>query len=140
MLSMPPDAPIELSERARSLWMDLAAAYDEIEIALGHPEGTPLKGLAERIVALEHELRPLVAQLAALRTRSEHDPRLPPIWAETDRVVERLANRQPTLVRAALAARDDAASRLARLRNDRRQRALYGGPTEAEPHFTSQRA
>lgn len=137
---MLPETPIELSERARSLWELLATAYDEIEIALVDPASAPLATLAERIVGLEHELRPLVARLAAVRTRTPPDARLAAIWQETDRVVERLAGRQPTLVRAALAARDDAASRLARARTERRQRALYGGSTEADPHFTSQRA
>jgi hypothetical protein len=137
---MPPETPVELSERARSLWELLATAYDEIEIALVDPASAPLASLAERIVALEHELRPLVAQLAAVRTRTVPDARLSEIWSETDRVVEKLANRQPTLVRAALAARDDTASRLSRARTERRQRALYGGTSETDPHFTSQRA
>jgi hypothetical protein len=135
------EALLESSERAHVLWHDLAVAYDEIEQALTAPEAVPLAALAERIVALETELRPLVAQMGA--ARSAHpaaDARLQKLWSETDRVVETLSRRQPTLVRAALAARDDTASRLSRVRNDRRQRALYGAETDATPRFTSQRA
>jgi hypothetical protein len=135
------ESSLELSERAFALWQDLAVAYDEIEVALEAPGDAPLASLAKRIVALEGELRPLVARLAAIRSRaSDADAGLATLWGETDRIVEALANRQPTLVRAALAARDDAASRLARVRNDRRQRALYGGSGATEPRFTSQRA
>jgi hypothetical protein len=138
---MPRDPLLESSERAHALWQSLAVAYDEIEQALIAPEAVPLAALAERIVSIENELRPLVAQMGAVRsTHSLADARLQKLWSETDRVVETLSRRQPTLVRAALSARDDTASRISRVRIDRRQRAHYGAESDATPRFTSQRA
>lgn len=138
---MPREALLESSERAHALWQSLAGAYDDIEQALTAPEAVPLAALAERIVALETELRPLVAQMGAARsTHSAADARIQKLWSETDRIVETLSRRQPTLVRAALAARDDTASKLSRSRHDRRQRAHYGAELDATPRFTSQRA
>jgi hypothetical protein len=135
------EALLESSERAHALWQSLAVAYDDIAHALTAPEAVPLAALAERIVAIENELRPLVAQMGAARSsHSPTDARLQKLWSETDRVVETLSRRQPTLVRAALAARDDTAGRLSRVRNDRRQRARYGAELDATPRFTSQRA
>lgn len=138
---MPPESAHTLSQQALGLWQTLAQAYDEIELALQAPESVPLAALAARIVSLETELRPLVAQLAAVRSREgDVDERLRSLWSETDRVVQGLAGKQPTLVRAALAARDETAHRLSRLHSERRQRAHYGDRSHAAPRFTSQRA
>jgi len=131
----------ELSERAFALWQNLATAYDDIERALQAPESVPLAALATQIVSLESDLRPLVARLAAIRSEPGNaGAELHALWQETDRVVETLARRQPTLVRAALAARDETATRLARARDERRGRAHYGNVPAGAPRFTSQRA
>lgn len=112
---MPPDAAVDaLGRRTLDLWRELHAAYDALGPALAAPEADALGALARRIAALEHELAPLVEQLRARRARGDDDASQDALWREIDRVVESLVERSPALVRAALAARDGVAERLAR--------------------------
>src|SRR5262245_47811868 len=98
----PDQSAVETSMRALSLWRELAIAYDDIALALERPEGGPLRALAQRIVELEEDLRPMVVRIAALRAELESDPALSAIWTETDGLIASLASRQPTLVRTAM--------------------------------------
>ena len=75
----------ELSRTALILWQSLRVAYDAIEDALAAPERHDLAALGERIVSLEVELKPLVGELAAARSRrGAGDPQLVEIWRATD--------------------------------------------------------
>jgi hypothetical protein len=131
---------VGLSVRALSLWRQLALAYDDIAIALKRPESSELCSLAQRIVEIEEDLRPLVVRIAALRAEIDPDPALGAMWRETDALIESLARRHPALVRTATAARDEAAAALARSRVARTQSASYQLQLRRwEPSFTSRR-
>jgi hypothetical protein len=137
---MPPDpGAVNTSLRALSLWRQLAVAYDDIALALERPEGGELRTLAQRILELEEDLRPLVVRIGALRAELEAEPGLTAIWSETDALIESLASRQPTLVRTATAARDEAAAALARSQIARSQSAAYRVQRDTTPSFTSRR-
>jgi len=136
---------LERSRTALGLWRDLERAYDDIAHALAGG-GHELGALAERIVALEHELKPLVAERSALRSRAaETAPHGSPedellrVWRETDALIETLAERQPMLVRAALAARHETAQRLHDARRARLRARSYD-PPDAAPRLASRRA
>ena len=138
---MPPEnSAVETSVRALSLWRQLAIAYDDITLALACPEGGELRTLAQRILELEEDLRPMVVRIAQLRAELEAEPGLTAIWNETDAVIESLASRQPALVRTAIGARDEAAAALARSQVARSQSAAYRTSRSTAPSFTSRRA
>lgn len=110
---MPPDgALLARSRTALALWETLRAAYDDIGAALAAPESHDLATLGARIVGIEAELKPLVAELAAARSRGSTDAELLELWHATDALVASLAERHPALVRAALDARSATAERL----------------------------
>lgn len=138
---MPPESALAaLSRVALHHWRALRAAYDEIEGALEAPEQHDLALLGARIVALECDLKPLIAELAAERSRGDvAEPALLPVWDEIDQVVSSLATRQPELVRAALAARAATAARLEGMRVARSQLREYGANDASAPRLTSQR-
>jgi hypothetical protein len=137
----PESALSALSRVALRLWQGLRAAYDEIEGALEAPDQHDLALLGARIVALECELKPIIAELAAERSRGEAgEPALVPLWEEIDTVVSSLATRQPELVRAALAARAATAARLEGMRAARGHLRDYASPDSGAPRLTSQRA
>jgi hypothetical protein len=129
------------SRAALALWQSLRVGYDAIEAALAAPERHELALLGERIVALEAELKPLVGELMAARSRSTtSDPVLLEIWRATDATVESLAARQPTLVRAALDARSATAARLEVARAARGQLRSYEGGDGRGAQLTSRHA
>jgi hypothetical protein len=139
---MPLDAGLlDRSHAALGLWRDLQRAYDDIAQALAGGAGRELGALAERIVALEHELKPLVAERTALRTRAAANAgaELDAVWRETDAVIEALAERQPALVRAALAARHETAQRLHDAQRGRARARSYDA-VDASPRLASRRA
>jgi hypothetical protein len=137
----PESALSALSRVALRLWQGLRAAYDEIEDALEAPEQHDLALLGARIVAIECELKPLIAELAAERSRGgAAEPALLPLWEEIDQVVSSLATRQPELVRAALAARAATAARLEGVRVARDHLREYAPGDSRAPRLTSQRA
>jgi len=137
----PESALAALSRVALEHWRALRAAYDEIEGALEAPEQHDLALLGARIVALECDLKPLIAELASERSRGDAaEPALLPLWEEIDDVVSALATRQPELVRAALAARAATAARLDGMRVARSQIREYGAADGGAPRLTSQRA
>jgi len=133
------DEEIARSTRALALWCELRDAYDALDVALAAPEARDLGDLAQRIVALEAALTPLVADINATRARDASPaPAVEALWAEIDAVIESLAARQPGLVRLALAARGAAAERLrslasarVQLRHYRRQQSAAGEPLRA---------
>ena len=139
---MPREAGLlERSLAALALWQDLRAAYDAIEEALGSPERYDLAALGSRIVALESALRSLIGELAAARSRpDETDRDVADIWQAIDDVVTSLAARQPTLVRAALAARSETAERLESMRAARGQLRRYQPAPQSAAQLTSRRA
>ena len=137
----PESALSALSRVALRLWQSLRAAYDDIEGALEAPDQHDLALLGARIVALECELKPIIAELAAERSRAgESEPALLPVWEEIDALVSSLATRQPELVRAALAARAATATRIAGVRMARGRLRDYGSSDSGAPRLTSQRA
>ena len=143
---MPPDEQIRLrkSEEALALWRRLAGLYDEIEGALRDLRpGTDIGRLGREIVEVETELRPLVAEIGEYRAAVRHvSPPLRELWAEADGVIANLAERQPSLTRAAIAARDGASTALARLRSVRRDSVAYRQPPGSgrSPQFASRQA
>ncbi len=139
---MPPeDGARAVSERALDLWRELRTSYDQIDEALGAPDAEVLATLAKRIVSIEEDLRPLVGEIASIRTElGDQDGALVSLWQEADSLIRSLADRQPALVRAATAARDGASSALARLRLHRTQSAHYRDAPTGEPRFASRRA
>lgn len=129
---------LERSRAALSRWWDLRDAYDAIDAALGEPEQADLAALAARVVELEQDLKPRIADLAAARSATAPpDAVLHDVWAEIDGVVHSLAKRQPQLVRAALAARTATVQRLEELRVARGQLRSYAGPLQSEARYTS---
>ena len=136
---MPHEQPLlERSRAALERWLELRAAYDAIDEALAEPERADLGALASRIVTLENDLKPRIADLSAARTAtSAPDRALAELWREIDGVVGSLARRQPQLVRAALAARAATAQRLEELRIARGQLRTYAGPAQREAFYTS---
>lgn len=137
----PESALSALSRVALRLWQGLREAYDEIEGALEAPDQHDLALLGARIVAIECELKPIIAELAAERSREGMaEPALLPLWDEIDQVVSSLASRQPELVRAALAARAATAARLEGVRSARDQLREYASSAPGSARLTSQRA
>jgi hypothetical protein len=138
---MQPESPLSvLSRVALRLWCGLRDAYDQIEGALEAPDQHDLALLGARIVALECELEPIIAELAAERSRrAAAEPALAPLLEEIDQVVASLATRQPELVRAALAARAATAVRLEGVRVARGRLRDYGSSDAGAPRLTSQR-
>ena len=66
---MPLDAPLlERSRAALERWLELRAAYDAIDAALADPDQADLGALANRVVTLEHDLKPRIADLSAARS------------------------------------------------------------------------
>jgi hypothetical protein len=139
---MPLDASAQThAQQTLACWHALRDAYDAIEHALAAPDPADLRALAARIVTLEGELEPRIAELASARSRTNHPaPVLTAIWGEIDGVVSELASRQPRLVRAALAARSATVQRLDELRVARDQVRRYAGPPSAGGRFTSRSA
>lgn len=137
--AMPPDvALLERSRAALARWIDLRAAYDAIDEALADPARADLAALATRVVTLENDLKPRIADLSAARSATPApEPALAGVWREIDGVVGSLATRQPQLVRAALAARAATAQRLEELRVARGQLRSYAGPARGEAVYTS---
>lgn len=136
---MPPDAPLlDRSRAALERWLELRAAYDAIDAALADPEHADLGTLANRVVTLENDLKPRIADLSAARSATASpDVALTDLWSEIDGVVGSLAKRQPQLVRAALAARAATVKRLEELRVARGQLRSYAGPAQSEAIYTS---
>lgn len=129
------------SRAALERWQELCAAYDAIDQALTAPDAADLGTLAARVVALEDDLRPRIAELAALRaSTAAPEPEVERVWHAIDDVVRTLARRQPELVRAALAARAGAAKRLDDLRVQRTQLGQYAGRAASAPRLTSRSA
>jgi hypothetical protein len=139
---MPLDEPLlERSRAALGRWVELRAAYDAIDAALADPERADLRALANRVVALEHDLKPRIADLSAARSAHPAPDRvLAEVWNEIDCVVGSLAKRQPQLVRAALAARSATARRLEELRVARGQLRRYAGGAQRAAIYTSRSA
>lgn len=137
--SAPSHEPLlERSRTALARWIDLRAAYDAIEDALADPARADLAMLANRVVTLENDLKPRIADLSAARSATlAPEPALAGVWREIDSVVGSLATRQPQLVRAALAARAATAQRLEELRAVRGQLRSYAGPVRGEAVYTS---
>lgn len=136
------DEPLlERSRAALERWIDLRAAYDAIDQALCDPAQADLATLASRVVTLENDLKPRIADLSAARSAtSAPEPALAGVWREIDGVVGSLATRQPQLVRAALAARAATAQRLEELRVARGQLRSYAGPARGDAVYTSRSA
>jgi hypothetical protein len=132
---MPPEADVDAKSReSLRLWRELQRAYDDIARGLARPDGADLRALGERIVVLERELQPLVADVAAARAaRPDASSELQAVWRDIDAVVESLAVCQPMLLRAARAARDESAARLAAAQSGRRGVAGYARRGRAEP-------
>jgi hypothetical protein len=136
---MQPDPQaLDRSLRALSLWRELAALYDEIETRLDEGEWPGLDRLAGRLADLESRLAPFVAAAKAARA-DDADPALKRLQHETDELIGDLAQRQPRLVEAAVAARNAAASHLARVRVGRTHTESYNGSSTLQPRFTSRR-
>ena len=136
---MPPDpAALALSLRVHALWLELADVYDVIAGRLTAAAWDDGGALAGRLDELEVSLRPLMAALAALRSRGPSDPALSRVWNEIDAAAARLAARLPSLIRTATAARDTAAARLVRLHAERAGAGTYRSAPVA-PRFASQR-
>ncbi|MBM4244242.1 MAG: hypothetical protein FJ148_10550 [Deltaproteobacteria bacterium] len=136
---MPPEASLlERSRGALASWIELRAAYDAIDDALADPARADLGALASRVVALENDLKPRIADLSAARsTTVAPASAIVDVWQEIDAVVGSLATRQPQLVRAALAARAATAERLDDLRATRGHLRRYAGEAPREAVFTS---
>jgi hypothetical protein len=136
---MPPEAPVlERSRAALACWHGLRDAYDAIDRALADPDQADLAALATRVVALEQDLKPRIADLSAARSATTSpEPVLGEVWQEIDAVVRSLATRQPQLVRAALAARAATARRLEDLRVARGQLRRYATAAPSEALYTS---
>jgi hypothetical protein len=136
------EAPgLSRSREALAVWQRLGTAYDEIARALEGGLGHELAELVERVAGLEHELGPMVSEIAALRSRGdEPDPSILAIWREIDAVIASLAARQPFLVRAAVAARAQAAEKLAGLRDVRTQLHGYAAGGNRAAPFASRYA
>lgn len=140
---MPLEAAAALRDARTTLdrWHALRAAYDAIEDALAAPEQTDLRALAARVVELEADLEPRIAELAAARSRVRRPgPELAATWKEIDATVTSLASRQPRLVRAALAARAATAQRLDELRVARAQLRRYAAASSGRARLTSRSA
>lgn len=143
---MPPDERIRVrkSEEALALWHRLAGLYDEIEGALRDVRpGADIGRLGREIVDVENELRPLVAEIGEYRAALRDAPAaLRELWVEADEVIAHLAERQPSLTRAAMAARDGASTALARLRSVRRDSVAYRQTPGSgrSPQFASRQA
>ncbi|MBM4267820.1 MAG: hypothetical protein FJ144_14615 [Deltaproteobacteria bacterium] len=122
------DVPeLSRSHEALVLWQRLDATYDEIARALEGAIDRDLTELLGRVSVLEQQLAPLVREIAALRARHEEtDPALAAVWCEIDALVASLVDRQPTLVRAAVAARARIAEKLVELNTAKAQLHGYG--------------
>lgn len=138
---MPSDpAALKASLRVRALWDELACLYDGIESELSRA-AVDVERLGTRMAAVMNELAPLAGEVAALRAAlGDADPSLAGVWNETDAVISALATRQPRLVRAAKAARDAAAARLAHLTVTRSQATRYDSAPADGPRITSRLA
>lgn len=129
---------LERSHAALARWCELRDAYDALDVALAEPERADLAALAARVVTLEQDLKPRIADLSAARSATAvPGEALQDVWQEIDGVVRSLAKRQPQLVRAALAARAATAQRLEELRVARGQLRRYAGPAQSEALYTS---
>lgn len=132
------EALLERSRVALGRWYELRDAYDAIDVALADPAAHDLAALASRVVALEQDLKPRIADLSAARSaRTAPHAALSEVWGEIDDVVRSLAKRQPQLVRAALAARTATARKLEELRVARGQLGHYAGPARSASLYTS---
>jgi hypothetical protein len=123
---MRPDATgLSRSREALSLWQSLAATYDEIGLSLEGALDRDLAELVERVSVLEQQLAPLVSEIAELRAQHEEAvPALRAVGSAIDALVASLVDRQPTLVRAAIAARARIAEKLVELNTAKAQ--LHG--------------
>lgn len=141
---MPPetDSPERVSGDALALWKKLSGLYDEIETALRDDGGhADLANLGRAIVAVEGELRPVVAHVGEIRSAlATPSPSVQQMWDESDALIASLAERQPTLTRAALAARDGASRALARVRGVRMESGPYRHAPKGSPRFASRQA
>jgi hypothetical protein len=138
---MSPDAgAVETTRQAIGLWTELGAAYDAIERRLGSGAWDGFDALAQQVAELAGRLQPLVTAIAA--RRAEHPTpaaELAALWHRLDETVKALARRQQQLQRAAIAARDTTAARLARARTARARAAGYTPLNPLSPRITSRR-
>jgi hypothetical protein len=138
---MSPDAAsVAVTRRALGLWNEVAAAYDAIERRLSAGAWDQFEEVATHIATLEHELQPLLVEIAVIRAGGTMpEPALAKLWHDLDLRVEALARRQKLLERAAVGARDTTAARLVRTRIARSRAAGYTPLNPLSPRLTSQR-
>ena len=128
------------TERAMALWNEVAAAYDAIERRLAGGKWEGFEEVVAHVAALERELQPLLATIAAARAEDATPAaELAELWHELDLVVEALARRQKQLERAAIGARDTTAARLVRTRIARSRATGYTPLNPLTPQLTSKR-
>lgn len=141
---MQPDVatPETVSQEALGLWTKLSGLYDEIEASLREERAhEDLATLGRAIVEVEGALRPLVARIGEIRAETARpSARLRATWDQSDALIASLAERQPTLTRAALAAREGAARALAKVRSVRLDSGAYRQAPKSEPRFASRQA
>jgi hypothetical protein len=135
----PDPLALETSLRALLLWQEMAAAYDEVDRCLESGEWNDSGSLASRLSGLEERLRPLTSEVTALRGGKLSDPALDQVWRDIDRVVEKLAERQPVLAAAARSARDATAALLVKNQGGRSKAARYRRSAPQSPRFASRR-
>jgi len=138
---VPPDSrALETSLRALELWKALDIAYAQVESCLTGEDLAAAGALAEHLADVGRRLEPLVDNVAELREASRRpDPVLNAIWREIDQLVASLAERQPSLVRAARAARDATGSLLVKVQGTRSHAARYRSRPAPAPRFASRR-
>jgi hypothetical protein len=136
----PEPNPVAITQQAVGLWNELAAAYDAIERRLGSGAWDGFDELAGHVAGLERQLQPLLVVIAAMRADCRTPaPELAGLWHELDVMMEALARRQKQLERAAVAARNTTAARLARTRIARSRAAGYTPLNPLSPRITSRR-
>ena len=138
---MSPDgSTVYAAQQAIGLWTELGAAYDAIERRLGAGAWDGFAELTEHVGDVERRLQPLLATIIAARAeRWTPAPEIAGLFAEIDATIEALARRRQQLERAAVAARNTTAARLARARIARSRAAGYTPLNPLTPRITSRR-
>ena len=138
---MSPDgSTVYAAQQAIGLWTELGTAYDAIERRLGAGAWDGFVEFAERLGDVERRLRPLLMVITAARADGRTPPpELAALWDAIDVMIEALARRRQQLERAAVAARNTTAARLARARIARSRAAGYTPLNPLTPRITSRR-